>query len=130
MPATTTARTNSRTPDARAAFCSEIAKVGVNCKSTTVADSNSTKLSEPNERIAGLCAVHAANADTPHSISIHAMVMLCSHKTDGEGRGLWGDAPPVKGWEPIWRSSDTVYPNHSPTAQRFWCGYSSTRTPP
>src|SRR5580704_17980978 len=79
MLATAKARTNRSTPDARAALDSEIAKEGTNCKSTTVAESTSTKLSTPNARIAGLRAVHAANADTPHATSIHATVRLCNH---------------------------------------------------
>ncbi len=103
--ATTKARTNRRTPDTRAAFCSEIAKLGANCKSTTVAESNSMKLSEPNAKIAGLCADHPANDDTPNSISIHATVTLCNHKTDEDGTGLRGDLQILEGCEPIWTSS-------------------------
>jgi hypothetical protein len=65
-----------------------MAKEGANCKSTTVADNSSTRLSTPKARMAGLRAVHAAKADTPNSISIHATVILWSHKTDVERRGL------------------------------------------
>jgi hypothetical protein len=54
---------------------SETGKRGRNCNRTTVADINSTKLSEPNASMAGLWAAAAANSDTPHSTSIHISVI-------------------------------------------------------
>ncbi len=54
---------------------------GTNCSSTTVADSISTRLSDPNANSATLCACAAAHNDAPHSSVIHASVIHCSHAT-------------------------------------------------
>ena len=74
VPATTKARTNSSIEAVRVALRSEIDTLGTHCKSTTEADKSSTRLSEPKANIAGLCAVIAAYADTPNSITIHTNV--------------------------------------------------------
>jgi DNA-binding response OmpR family regulator len=52
--ATPNASTNRRTPAKRLALRSEIGMLGTHCKSTTVAESSSTRLSEPKANIAGL----------------------------------------------------------------------------
>jgi hypothetical protein len=48
------ASTKSSDPAVRLALLSEIDMLGIHCKSTTVADRSSTRLSEPKANIAGL----------------------------------------------------------------------------
>ncbi len=75
MPATTKANANSRIEAVRVALRSEIDTAGTHCRSTTVADMSSTRLSELKASIAVLRAETAAYADTPNSTSIQASVM-------------------------------------------------------
>lgn len=75
---TTPARMNSRMPAIRAA-CGGVSLIQrVNCKRTTRAERNSTRLSAPKARRAGLCADSADISATPHSTIIQHSVTVCS----------------------------------------------------
>ena len=108
--ATTTASKNNRTPAALAARALFNGNPGMNCSSTTMADSNSTALSDPNASKAMLCARAAAHSDAPHSTVIHAIVTHCSHRTVADGWSVQESQHPgasIRNSDCIRRSGET-----------------------
>lgn len=80
MIATIPASPYNSDPPSLAARYGEMCSRGVNWIRTTVAESNSTKLSLPKARRETLLALHAANNATEHSSTIQTRVIIWSDR--------------------------------------------------